>query len=92
MVHASKAQLIEPIATLQRKRLGYSLMGITSGVVKKRPEGTSGKTCGLFAKDWPECLTVESAFDVELSWVCVKEATFVANLESLYPKTTFLIW
>jgi hypothetical protein len=69
MVDASEAQLIEPIATLQRKRLGYSLTGITSGVVKKRPEGTSGKTCGLFAKDWPEWLTVESAFDVELSWV-----------------------
>jgi hypothetical protein len=67
-------------------------MGITSGVVKKRHEGTSGKTCGLFAKDWPEWLTVESAFDVELSWLCVKQSTFVANLASLYPKTTFLMW
>jgi hypothetical protein len=79
MVDALESQLIEPIVTLQRKHLGYSLTGITSGVVKKRPEGTSGKTCGLFAKDWPEWLTVESAFDVELSWVCVKEATCVAN-------------
>jgi hypothetical protein len=72
--------------------VGYSLTGITLGVVKKRPAGTSGKTCGLFAKDWPEWLTVESAFDVEVSWVCVKESAFVANLASLYPKTTFLIW
>jgi hypothetical protein len=67
-------------------------MGITLGVVKKRPEGTSGKACGLFAKDWPDWLTVENAFDVELSWVCVKESTFVSNLASLNPKTTFLIW
>jgi hypothetical protein len=92
IVDASEEQLIDPSDTLQRKRLGYSLTGITSVVVKKRPEGTSGKTCGLFAKDWPEWLTVESAFDVELSWVCVKESNFVANLASLYPKTTFLIW
>jgi hypothetical protein len=68
------------------------LTGITSGVVKKRHEETSGKTCGLFAKDWPEWLTVESAFDVELSWLCVKESTFLDNLASLYPKTTFLMW
>jgi hypothetical protein len=60
--------------------------------VKKRHEETSGKTCGLFAKDWPEWLTVESAFDVELSWLCVKESTFLDNLASLYPKTTFLMW
>jgi hypothetical protein len=92
MVHALKAQLIDPIFTLQREQLGHSLTGITSGVVKKRPERASGKTCGLFAKDWPEWLTVESAFDVELTWVCVKEATFVASLSSLYPKTNFLIW
>jgi hypothetical protein len=64
-------------------------MGITSGAVKKRPEGTSEKMCGLFAKDWPEWLTLESAFDVELSWVCVKEATFVASLVSLYQKKNF---
>jgi hypothetical protein len=66
-------------------------MGVTSGVVKKRHEGTSGKTCGLFAKDWPKWLTVESAFDVELSWGCVNESTFVANLASFYRKTTFLM-
>jgi hypothetical protein len=35
---------------------------------------------------------VASAFDLELSWVCVKESTFVANLASIYPKTTFLLW
>jgi hypothetical protein len=60
--------------------------------VKKRNEGTSGETCGHFAKDLPEWLTVKSAFDVELSWLCVKESTFAANLASLYPKTTYLMW
>jgi hypothetical protein len=51
----------------------YSLNGITSRKVKKRQVGKRGKTCGIFAKDWPELLTVESAFDIYLAWVCVKD-------------------
>jgi hypothetical protein len=78
--------------TLKRTGICYSLTGITSGIVKKRQVGKSGNTCGIFAKDWPEWLTVESAFDMDLAWVCVQEATFVANLAILYPKTTFMVW
>jgi hypothetical protein len=78
--------------TLKRKRIDYSLTGITSGVVKKRQVGKSGKTCGIFAKDWPEWLMAESDFDLDLDWVCVREDTCVANLASIYPKTTFIVW
>jgi hypothetical protein len=78
--------------TLNRKGIGYSLSGITSGVVKKRQVEKSGKTCGIFAKYCPEWMTVESAFDLDLYCVCVRDATFVANLASLYPKTTFITW
>jgi hypothetical protein len=80
-MEASEEESDEPSDTLKRKGLGYSLTGITSGVVKTRQEGTSGKICGLFAKDWPEWLTVEGAFDLELGWVCVKE--FTNNLSPL---------
>jgi hypothetical protein len=51
--------------TLKRKGISYSLTGITSGIVKKRQVGRNGETCGIFAKDWPEWLTVESAFDMD---------------------------
>jgi hypothetical protein len=37
-------------------------------------------------------LTVEGDFDLDLEWVCEREATFVANLMRIYPKTTFLTW
>jgi hypothetical protein len=78
--------------TLKRKGIGYSLTGITSGIVKKRQVGKSGKTCGISVKDWPEWLTVETVFDMDLAWVCVHEATFVANLARLYQKTTFMVY
>jgi hypothetical protein len=60
--------------------------------VKKRTFGLKRKTCGIFAKDWPAWLTVEGAFDLDIDWVCVSEATFVANLVSIYPNTKFLMW
>jgi hypothetical protein len=60
--------------------------------VKKRSFGLKRKTCGIFAKDWPEWLTVEGAFHLDLEWVCVSEATFVANLVGIYPNTTFIMW
>jgi hypothetical protein len=56
--------------SLKRKGIGYSLTGITSGIVKKRQVEKNGKTCGIFTKDWPEWLTVESAFDMDLACVC----------------------
>jgi hypothetical protein len=57
---------VVPGNTLKRKGIGYSLTGITSGVVKKRQEGGVAKTCGIFAKDWPKGLTVEGEFDLKL--------------------------
>jgi hypothetical protein len=78
--------------TLKRKGIDYSLTGSTSGIVMKRQVGKSGKTCGIFAKAWPEWLTVESAFDMHLEWTCVQEAIFLANLATIYPKTTFMVW
>jgi hypothetical protein len=90
-----EAPVEEPAVTcenLKRKVIGSSLTGMTSGVVKKRHMGKSGKTCGILAKDWPEWLPVESAFDLDLEWVCVREAIFEDNLASLYPTTTFILW
>jgi hypothetical protein len=78
--------------TLKRKGIGYSLTGVTSGIVKKRQVGKIGKTCGIFAKDWPEWLMVESAFDMDVAWVYVQEANFVPNLASLYLETIFIVW
>jgi hypothetical protein len=77
--------------TLKRKGIGYSLTGITSGILKKRQVGKNGKTCGNFAKDWTEWLAVESEFDMDLAWVCMQEATYVANLARLYPKTNCMV-
>jgi hypothetical protein len=68
------------------------LTGITSGVVKKRQVGIVEKKCDIFAHDWPTWLAVESAFDLDLEWMHMREATFVANLASLYSKTTFIMW
>jgi hypothetical protein len=79
----------EPLVTcdnLKRNDSGYPLPRIVSRVVKERQVGKSGNTCGIFAKDCPEWLMVESAFDLDLDWVCVREATFMANLVRLYPK------
>jgi hypothetical protein len=74
-----------------RKGCCYSLTGIISREVKKRAFRLKRKTCGIFAKDWPEWLTVEGAFHLDLEWVCASEATFVANLVRIYPNTTFVI-
>jgi hypothetical protein len=60
--------------------------------VKKRAFGLKRKTCGMFAKDWSEWLTVKGAFDLDLEWVCVSKATFVANLVRIYPNTTSIMW
>jgi hypothetical protein len=47
-------------------RTGYSLTGITWGLMMKRSGGTSGKTFGLFDCDWIKWITVETAFDLDL--------------------------
>jgi hypothetical protein len=71
--------------------LGYSLTGITSGLVLKRARN-SVKTYGLFTRDWPEWILMETAFHLDLDWVCLKESTFVAKLSFLYPTVTFISW
>jgi hypothetical protein len=93
--HVSLVAATEPaLPDAEKKQKGccYSLTGITSGEVMKRAFGLKRKTCGIFAKDRPEWLTVEGAFHLDLEWVCVSEATFVANLVRIYPSTTFIMW
>jgi hypothetical protein len=46
--------------------MGYSLTGITSGLATKRTRVGSAKTCGLFTRDWPEWISVETDFHLEL--------------------------
>jgi hypothetical protein len=90
-----KAAVLKPVlpdADKKRKGCCYSLTGITSGELKKQTFELKRKTCHIFAKDWPKWLTVEGAFDFDLDWVCVSEATFVDNLVRIYPNTTFLMW
>jgi hypothetical protein len=60
------------IAPKSEESLGYSLTGITSGMVLKRARD-SVKTCELFARDLPECISVETASHLDLYWVCLKE-------------------
>jgi hypothetical protein len=83
---------ILPDADKKRKGCAYSLTGITSGEVKKQMFGLKRRTFGIFTKDWPEWLTFKGAFDLDIEWVCVSEATFVAKLVRIYPNTTFLMW
>jgi hypothetical protein len=82
----------EPEEKNSRESMGYSLTGITSGKVMKRTRVNSAKTRGLFTQDWPEWISVETAFHLDLHWVCLKESTFVAKLALLYPTFTFISW
>jgi hypothetical protein len=91
-LEASVVEHVLPDADKKRKGCGYSLTGITSGEAKKRNFGLKRKTCGIFTRDWPEWLTAKGAFDLDLYLVCVMEATFVATLMRIYPKTAFLTW
>jgi hypothetical protein len=90
-LEAPEEALAEAGDNLKRKGIGYSLTGITSGIVKKRQVGKSGKTCVIFAKAWPGWLLVGSAFDMHLELICVQEATFADNLAKIYQKTTYMV-
>jgi hypothetical protein len=79
------------LALNSEESLGYSLTGITSGMVLTRARD-SVKTCGLFARDWPEWISVETAFHLDIDLVCLKESTFVAKLSLIYPTVTFISW
>jgi hypothetical protein len=75
--------ILSPVLALKSEEaLRYSLTGITSGLVPKRARDNV-KTCGLFARDWPEWISVETAFHLDLDWVCLKESPFVAKLALL---------
>jgi hypothetical protein len=74
-----------------KESLGYSLTGIISGLAMKCARD-SAKTCGLSARDWPEWISVETAFHLDLDWVFLKESTFVAKLSLLYTTLTFICW
>jgi hypothetical protein len=43
----------EPEGRKRKEEMGYSLTGITSGLVMKRTIVGSAKTCGRFSRDWP---------------------------------------
>jgi hypothetical protein len=40
----------------------------------------------------PEWISVETAFHLDLDWVCLMEYTFVAKLAPLHPTVTFIWW
>jgi hypothetical protein len=73
-----------------KESMGYSLNGINSGLVMKRTRVHNAKTSGLFARDWPEWISVETAFHLDLNWICLKESTCVAKLALIYPTVTFI--
>jgi hypothetical protein len=82
----------EPKERKSEEAIGYSLTGITSWLVMERTRVKNAKTCGLFTRDWPERISVETAFHLDLDWVCLKESTFFARLALLYPTVTFSSW
>jgi hypothetical protein len=50
-------------------------------------------TCRIFARDsWPEWISVETAFHLDLDWVCLKVSIFIANLALLYSTVTLISW
>jgi hypothetical protein len=57
-LEAPEEAFAEADDTLKLNGIGYSLIGITPGIVKKRQIVKNRKTCGIFAKYWPEWLTV----------------------------------
>jgi hypothetical protein len=96
VARSSLVEVFPPSAEPEERKIkevmGYSLTGITSGLVMKRTRVNSAKTCGLFTRDWPEWISVERVFHLDLDWVCLKESTFVENLELVYPTVTFIYW
>jgi hypothetical protein len=58
----------------------------------KRTRVNIAKTCGLFTWDWPEWISVETYFHLDLDWACLKESKFVTKLALLYPTVTFISW
>jgi hypothetical protein len=82
----------EPEERKSKEAMGYYLTGITLGLVMKRTRVNNAKTCGLFTRDWPEWILVETAFHLDIDWAFLKESTFVAKLALLYPTVIFISW
>jgi hypothetical protein len=60
------------VGLVKRKRtenLDYSLGGVSSGFVLKLAKGEQRSRGGTFARTWPEWLTIETAFNLELEWI-----------------------
>jgi hypothetical protein len=53
--------------------LDYSLTGVTLGTVAKLPTLEHKHRFGLLARSWPEWVTVETAINMDIDWVCLKE-------------------
>jgi hypothetical protein len=68
--------------------LGY----FSSGFVLKRAKGKLRKRGGIFARTWPEWLTLETAFNLELDWIFLQYITFVEELSELYPEVKIIVW
>jgi hypothetical protein len=60
--------------------------------VLKRAKGELRKCGVIFARTWPEWLTVETSFNLELEWICLQYITFVKVLSELYPEVKLSVW
>lgn len=81
--------------SVRRKRLeelDFSLGGLSSGFVVKRANGELKKSGGIFARTWPNWLTAETAFNLELEWICLQDNNFVEVLSELYPEVKISVW
>jgi hypothetical protein len=47
---------------------------------------------GIFARSWPEWVTVETAIKMDIDWICLKEPTFFDVLNVLYPHSKVVLW
>jgi hypothetical protein len=61
---------------------------LDGGHIRDSEEASSGKK---WKHLWNLCQRLaQMAFDLDIDWVFVMEATFVPNLVILYPHTTFI--
>jgi hypothetical protein len=85
----------EGVVSVKRKWLEgqyYCLGGVSSGFIQKRAKGELIKRSGILARTWAEWITVETAFNLELEWICLQESTFFKALSSIYPKVKIIFW
>jgi hypothetical protein len=73
-------------------RLDYSHTGVTLGNVAKRPTFEHKHRLGIFARSWPEWVTVETAINMDIDWICLKEPTLFDVLTAIYVHATVVTW